>query len=162
MPLNREEKWILFRHFYGFNQTVLRVRSNLQPPAQPLDRLMVKTVDRPLARENIVQQGIGVRHRDGMRGLAPASLLPVVSLDGGIAFQVLVESAAELYVDCLNPPTDAQDRHTCPDATIEQRHFKIIAGAIDFDAAVLNRLAIQLGINVFPARQKDAVEVVER
>jgi len=160
MPLYSHEEGIVSGGFHGFDEAVLRACRHLQPAPQALDSLVMQAVDGASPLNDRPQIRFGVCHQNGVcRLLARLAeiRLAVLDLRCSVPVQILVERAAEPYVDHLHTAANAENGETVRQGAIEQPEFEFVASAVAMNALVSPHLAVKGRIHVIPTGKQNAV-----
>lgn len=162
VPLYRHEEGIVSGGFHGFDEAVLRACRHLQPAPQALDSLFMQAVDGASPLNDHAQIRLGVCHQNGVcRLLTRLSFigLPMFTLRRSVLVHVLVERAAEPYIDHLYTAADAENGETVRQGAIEQPEFEFVASAIATNALVSPHLAVKGRIHVIPTGKQNSVVI---
>ncbi len=163
MPLHSHEEGIVSGGFHGFDEAVLRTRRHFQPAPQALDSLVMQAVDGTSPLNDHPQIRFGVCHQNGVCRLLTRLAficLPMFTLRRSVLVHVLVERAAEPYVDHLYTAANAENGETVRQGAIEQPEFEFVASAIAMNALVSPHLAVKGRIHVIPTGKQDAVVIL--
>ena len=109
----------------GLHRAVVGPLDDSKPVAEPVDRLVVRAVDRETLAVERDQQGI-----DGMRAVEEI----VVALVA-VAGDILVQRAAQEDVDQLAAAADAEDRPLLRQKELEQLALPAVPLSVDADGA---------------------------
>src|SRR5487761_40210 len=110
MPLYRKQIGIAIRRFHRLNQSILRMSAYLQPMPDTPDALVMQAVNTKAPLNNFAEARLTIRHRDAVRQVRAVRRLAMLDLECGIAFEILVKRAAELYVHHLRAAADCENR----------------------------------------------------
>ena len=135
----------------GLERAVRRAGGGAEPCAQRIRRLMVRAVDEKVRAVQRAQKAAA--GRDGVQAVAAVQL--------AVAANVLAQRAAEVDVEDLEPPADADDRLSGAQEKVDERKLARVALVVDVRRAV-DRLAVEARVHVSAAGEQENVRRLDR
>ena len=159
VPLHADHELVAVGRLDGLDDAVGRPRDGPQALAELVDRLMVEGVDLDLERpDDLGEAAVGVDpHRVGL----DLGVLPLAVRDLARA-EVLVQAAAARHVQRLHPAADREHRHLALVGPARDRELDEVELRPRRPQLRRGALRVGLGIEVGPAREAEAVDLVEQ
>ena len=141
------------------DRAVLGVRRGPQAAAEPAKRLVVMRLNGSMVAHDRAEPRSFFDHHIVVGEDAGRVLVPLVT---DHLRQVLNQVAAERHVQHLRPAADRENGHVAGKRSLQQSQLRAVARQDDASRLGMRLLPVQLGIEIGPAGEDEAVQRVER